>query len=423
MKKILILLVIVVATLTVAPRFIGATAEEKIRELYQQANQNPAWNFEIVEYNRGWFSSQLKVDISLDATNLPTADHFKISLIHDMQHGPLLWKTGGIGVGLVDTVYGIELPVDIQAELGEHQQVVSATSRMDFDGSNISILKINPFSIDKDQNKIDVLAGKFITDIDLSGHISMNGNWKGMSLKSKDNTNVELTDLSIDMEQTSINGEIFGPNALFEGDMEMLIKSIKSVGPEAINIENFSIKSTSQFRDDVADFFVFFGIDKLSIPGQEFTELNYDIGFENFSKESLLELQEVLSEGNNAIDPTQTMQKLQSLVPKLLEKNPVLKVNHLGMKTSSGEIDSTATISISKDKYDPKNLMSLMMAVDAVANGFAPEAFFTGLGMDADVNALVQQNFLVRDGDQLKFNASFKNGQALLNGTSIPLGM
>ena len=66
--------------------------------------------------------------------------------------------------------------------------------------------------------------------------------------------------------------------------------------------------------------------------------------------------------------------------------------------------------------------MTMMFAMDADAKGQAPEAFFANLGMGAQIEQMVQQNFIVRDNDLLKFNFSFKQGQAVLNGNPIPLG-
>jgi len=422
MKKILIISLFTIAVLVLAPRFIGATAEDKIRELYLQASQHPNINFEIVEYNRGWFTSELKVKLNFVFSGAAQNELFDISVIHNMQHGPLLWKTGGLGIGLVDTVYGAELPAKAQAEIEQFQNAISATSRMSFDGSSQSMVKINPFNFDHEGTSIDVLSGEFETMLDMSGRLTFDGNWKGIIVTDTDNSKIELADLSIHMDQTSINGEIFGPRALFEGDMQMIFKNINISGTNPVTIENFSTTSTSKFRDDVADYRVIFAAEKLSAMDQIFTDVAYSITMESFSKEVLIAMQEIMME-NNAPDQNAALQNLQALLPKLIEKNPVIKIDHFGMNTSVGKIDSSVIISVAQEKYDANNPMSLMMAIDAVSNGYAPEAFFTNLGMTSEINSYIEQNLLIRDGDQVKFNASFKDGQVLLNGTAIPLGI
>ena len=78
-------------------------------------------------------------------------------------------------------------------------------------------------------------------------------------------------------------------------------------------------------------------------------------------------------------------------------------------------------VSINQDLYDTNNPMTMMVALNAIANGEGPEEFFTNLGMGGQVEQMVQQNFLVRSAGKLKFDFSFKQGQALLNGNPIPL--
>ena len=422
MKKILIASIFALAVLALAPRFIGATAEDKIRDLYLQANQHANVNFEIVEYNRGWFSSDLKVELKFVSPGVPQSERFDFTVIHHMQHGPLLWKTAGLGVGLVDTVYGIELPPKAQADIQQYQNVMNATSRMSFDGSSQSTVKINPFSYDDEGTTIDVRSGEFESRLEMPARLTLDGNWKGITITDQDNSKVQLVDLSIQMEQTSINGEFFGAKALFEGDMQMVFENIHISGDNPVIIENFSTLSSNKFRDDVVDYSVVFGIDKLSAIGQEFSDVAYSISMESFSTEVILRMQEIMGE-NNSSDPTAILQNFQELLPKLIERNPVIKVDRFGMNTAAGKMESSVTISVAQEKYDANNPMSLMMAIDAVASGYAPESFFNDLGMVSEINSYVQQNLLIRDGDQLRFNASFKDGQVLLNGAAIPLGI
>ena len=154
MKKIIIILGVLFGILAIAPFFIGSQAETKIRELTEKANQNPSFNVEISEYNRGWFSSESKMVLRPSGPAMQLQQDFELVFTQRLQHGPILWTTNGLGFGLADISYGIELSEEVKAEMdkieGLSSDSMTAVSRMAFDGSSDSIFTIKPFTITKD---------------------------------------------------------------------------------------------------------------------------------------------------------------------------------------------------------------------------------------------------------------------------------
>jgi len=429
MKKLAIPFVILIAVLVVPPYFIGSQAEDTVREMYQKASKNPTLDFEVTEYNRGWFSSDVKITLKLATAAVQQNDDFSMVITQNMQHGFILWKTGGLGFGLADIQYGIETSDKFQAELDKIEGLkgdeITALSRLAFDGSSESIMRIADFTVSEKDKKINVKSGEFKTSIVMNEKMTFSGEWNGMTVNESDKQIVEIGALTLDMDQKLIEGDMFSPSALFEGDMSMVLSAINVTGnspAERVNIEGFMIKTSQLFKQDLANVDVLFAIEKLSAMGQQFDDLAYDLSFENIDKATLLAVNQLMMEGE-AADPAMMSQKFQALLPNLIAKNPLVKINRIGTKTPVGEIKTTAQISINSDLYDEKNFMSLMSAVEVVANGYAPEKFFAGFGMAADIDMLVQQNMLVRENDQVKFDLSFKNGQATLNGAPVPLGM
>lgn len=427
MKKVLTIVTLLALVLVVSPKFIGAKGEQTIRELYQQANQNPNIKFEIVEYNRKWFSSDFTLKLSMVSPVAPQMNLFDLTINNHLQHGPLLWTAKGLGLGLVDTVYDIEIPADLETEIKEltsTDDIANASSRMSFDGSTESFITINKISIAKDNVTAKIEPGYFETGFDMDGRVTLDGSWDGMNF-NEGAASVTIGQLKTSLDQTSITGDLFGANALFEGDASIKLATVKVINQnpmESVDIEGIGITSNSEFDNDVANFSVALGVDKVAAAGQEFTKLIYDLSFEKINKAGLLAMNEQLNQASNAADPTLILQKLQETLPLLIESGPVLRINKIGLVTSSGEINTTATISIDKTIYDPQNPLSMMMAVDATASGYAPEAFFTNLGMGAEIYQLIEQKMLLKDGTNVKFEASFKNGEAMLNGGPMPLG-
>ncbi len=428
MKKIILPLLVIVAIFIVAPFFIGSQAESKLKEIYAKANQNPNVKFEIVEYNRGWFSSDAKIELKIVPTTMQPTNDFTLVVFQHMQHGPILWKSNGLGLGLADTKYGVELSEEMQAELdkmeGLDKDAVTAVSRLSFDGSSTSLFTISPFTVNKDNKKIVVKGGEFRTSVEMSGKVTVDGEWQGMQAAENDQTIFDFGVLSIKLDQSLVSGEIFSPSALFEGAFNVSLAKMDIISPtpsETVQIDGMYLTTSTQFANDLAHFDFSLGAKNIKAIGQEFDTLSYDLSLENIDKEVMLELNNMLLQGDN-IDSTIAMEKMQTLLPKLVANDPVFKLNRLGVNTSSGEINTTATVSIDKDSYDAANPMSLMMAVDASADGSAPESFFANLGLAADIDMMVQQNMLVRENDTLKFKIIFQNGQATLNGMAIPLG-
>ena len=114
--------------------------------------------------------------------------------------------------------------------------------------------------------------------------------------------------------------------------------------------------------------------------------------------------------------------QIQSLLPKMIAKNPEFTIKQLGLNTANGAIASAMNFHFDQTIYDPQNPMSLIMAVNAQAQGEAPKAFFTEIGKADDLNEYISQGLLIEENENVMFEFSFVNGQALLNGMPIPLG-
>jgi len=426
MKKIIIALLILIAVLAIPPFFIGSQAESKVREMYTTASEYPNIKFEITEYNRGWFSSDVKIKLLLDVAGAPQSDEDTLIITQRMQHGPLLWKTDGLGIGLADIRYGVEFPREIQAEMdkidGLKGDSVSVVSRLSFDGSSTSSMNIAPFAINKDNHQVNIKAGAFNAVVSMSGKIIASGNWEGMQVKENSRTLVDIDTLSMSVDQLLVDGEMFTQTALFEGDSSVGIKHLDINGyspAETFKISEISFKSATKFKQELANIGFVLSAKKINAVGQEFTDLTYDLSLENINKDTVLAMNNLMLENGG---PDELMETYQDLLPELVKKNPTVKLNKMGVTTSVGEINTNALITVNGEAYDEANLMGLIAGIDASASGYAPASFFDNFGMRSDIEMMVQENMLVRENEQIKFDVSFKNGQLMLNGNPMPMG-
>ncbi|WP_444995038.1 YdgA family protein [Aliikangiella sp. IMCC44359] len=430
MKK-LIILIIATAILLIPPYFIGSKVETILRDQIKKSNVNPSYQIEITDYQKGWFSSSAKMTIALklpsNISNTPEPVHITVN--QNMQHGPLLWKVDGIGIGLVDAIIDFELPKELQSELDKIEELnkdtISITSRTNFDLSTKTKLALKPFTINKEGAVISVKEGTGSFEYDMSGRIAGDSTWQGMSVKDGAEKSFEFGKVTFDIDQQLVIGEMFSPDAIYAGDFNTNITSIalNTNNPaENFSLQNLNLLAKSDVNKEIANIKVVVNMKTLESFQQEFKDLVYDLSFENLDTQVLRKINQALVESQENADPMQSMAKVQGLLPQLIAKNPIIKINKLGVITKDGEIDSDLELAFDQEVYDPNNPMSMMLAIDAQAKGHAPEAFFTGFGLSQQIEQMIQQKILVRDNNNLTFNFTFKSGQALLNGAPIPLG-
>ena len=431
MKKLFIAIIVLAVIFAGAPFFIGSTVETQLREQIEKSNANPSFDISLKSYQKGWFNSYAEIEVAMqlpEAYSGMISDN-KITITQDMQHGPLVTKANGMGLALVDALIEIKLPAELQSELdqleGLEKDLLLITSRTGFNLDNTTYLELKPFSINKEGVALDIKPANGVFSYTLDGQINGQMTWNGLTISEESNSSVELSKLTIETDQQLISGDIFTPSALFNGYFTTSIDLLEITGPseaEKVSMNALKLNVKSDINDKLANFGFVVDVKTLQAIEQSFKDVSLDISFDNLDTPTLTTMNEFMT-NNQGQDPMAAAAKMQELLPQLLKHQPLLKINKLGVTTESGDIDSNLQVSINQDIYDPNNPMTMMVALDAEAKGNAPEAFFTNLGMAATIEEFVNQNLLVREQQNLTFNFSFKNGQALLNGNPMPLGM
>jgi len=426
MKKIIIVILLLITAIVITPFFIGSNVESQFRAQIAKINSNPTYELTITDYKKGWFRSGAELEMSLKMPQMESFPKFKAT--QDMQHGPILWQVDGLGLGLMDSEIEFEIPQDLQDELkkvdGLEEKVLFITSRTAFDLATTTHIHLNEFTVKTDENEINTKPAQGQFSYNMQGHIEGQLNWKGLSITQSGTKALSLGEITIETKQQLVNGEMFSPTAIFDGFFTFALSNLNFSGDtpaEAIEMQELQLKVTSDIKTELANIGIVANVKTLHAISQTFEDLTYDISLENLDVVSLQKINQLVSDSQGG-DPMAMAANVQSLLPQLIEKGPLLKINKIGVQTHAGEIDSNLTLGINQDIYDANNPMTMMLAVDADAKGFAPEAFFTGLGLGANIEQMVQQNFLVRDQEKLSFVFSFKSGQALLNGAPMPLG-
>ncbi|WP_068547408.1 DUF945 family protein [Thalassotalea crassostreae] len=430
MKK-LISLVVIVAIVLISPYFIGQKAEEKVRNMYAQLDQHPQLKISLKEYNRGWFTASAQAELAIELPqddNLPF-EMMTITIDHQLQHGPVL-VNNGIGLGLADITYDMSLPSEIAAamptELDELTYAMENFGRIAFDGSLSSLSKIHGVTMPFDTVDIEILPGEFTSNISMDGQITANGQWQGMKIKEDDTTVVTIGELTLDSTQQIIRGDIFSPMAISTGDFTIELANILVHSPntdDEFGLDKMTFTGNITEDDNKLNAVASLVADKLTVIDQEYNEITYNFSMKNLDIDSYQQLMELFAKLQTMNEQEQAiaMMQLQQLLPQLVSNGFSFSIDKLGFKADEGEIDSNMIITFDADLFDPNNPMTMMMAIDAKANGSAPLAFFESIGKTADIDAMIQQNVLVKEDDKITFSFSFSNGQALLNGAPMPM--
>ena len=433
MKKFIIALVILAFVVLIPPYYIGSEAESMIRDQLAKTNQAGTMTVNLKSYSKGWFGSQATFDFVIPVVddNSQTED-IEFTLIQTMQHGPLLWNSGGLGFGLIDSKIDFELPEDMKADIDKlttiDKNTLTITGRTDFDASSKVDIDLKPFVIEEEDATIQVNAGKGSYSYTMEGKVDGQMSWSGLQVKGKDGKKVNISDMTMKMDSQLISGDIYSPAALFGGEFTMSLAQIELVtgNPlEDFKMSELSADVNTDVQPDLTQIKSKLVVKSVNAMAQDFTDIIYDFSIENIDTQVLKEFNSLVAQAqvNQPADPTIMQNKLQAMLPKLVEKKPEIKINQLGMKTPQGEIATNMMVKVNQDLYDANNPMSMIMALDAKAIGQGPEAFFTGLGMGPMIDQLVSQNMLVRNQELLSFEFVYQQGQALMNGSPMPLGM
>ncbi|MDA3785864.1 MAG: DUF945 family protein, partial [Deltaproteobacteria bacterium] len=187
-------------------------------------------------------------------------------------------------------------------------------------------------------------------------------------------------------------------------------------------------------------------LDHLLLADQQYGPANLKISLANLDAQTVAQLSKEfqalqMQEGNEAM----ARDILSSHVPALLAKSPEIRLEDFSLATSAGACEASARLAFDGGGEMSSNPLLLMGRLSAEAALTSDEGFLAvqtkkiikqricGQHPDPDcdqeaaragnkqLQALTEQGVLVLTGGKYTLKASFKNGQALLNGQPIPL--
>jgi uncharacterized protein YdgA (DUF945 family) len=427
MRKIIMALIVLVIVTLVTPKFIGSVVESEHQAMLEKMKNNPAISIDKHSFDRSWFSGQAITDITINLYD-ETVPHLTISIEEELLFGPVIFSSDGFNLALSHTTAKVNLKDFIADEEIQNfiNDKVTITGLLTFSKDVIARITVDEMSNEVDGNKI--FSEKAYGEFTLSGdkHLLGKFTWGGLTVNTSDE-NVVVGEVNMNIDQTLLLGDFYSGNALSVGDANFLMSSLKATdnaGEKMLAIDKLMLSVLTEAKDDLMKMKLVYSADEIAVMGESYKKANFEVALSNLDTNVLQEFNTFFAQVPDHLDDAylqEHMAELSVLAGKLLEKEPLFEIENLSIETPQGKIQSTFNMSLDKNKFDPANVMSAIFAVNADANGSAPESFFAKLGLLPLLDAYIEQGFLVRVEENLTFEVTFSQGQLQVNGQVIPL--
>ena len=426
MKKAIAVSAVAVASCLILPNFVGNSFQSYHQNTIASIEKNPAISVKDYQFTRSWFNGEAVTTLAIE-TQVPEMPVVDIVLTEALSFGPVNATSDGIQLSLVKSKASFDIPAlaaqpDIVKQLNEHIKINSVVSWL---GNYSTELETLAFQFDENGESISLKPSFGV--FTLSGDtLTGDYEWQGLSVEGKGKT-IEVAPVSLTVDQTLIAGDMYSGDAVSVGDFSLVLDKFSftdSATKQQITIKNMNMLGVTDEHDDLLDLKLTYSADEVEAMGKKITDSNLVIAMRNLDIKAIQEINRATQSFTSDPQSAAAQQALVALIPtamKMLDHSPVLAIEELSMVTEHGKLATKATLDINKDLVDINNPMSIVAAMNVVADGAAPEAFFQQFGLSPMIDGYVQQGLLTKDEGNLSFTASFAQGQLTVNDKVMPL--
>lgn len=426
MKKLLIVLLVIIAIVTVSPTFIGSIVADKRQSIISQLNETKGIEVSSKSYSAHWFGAQSSLEISLQLAQ-EGLGNITIVVDEQLSFGPVIITDDDWYLALGHSDISFNSPSGLVDDeiMTFINEKVHFSAMLTFDDNVVAHIKTDEVSFaDGDTQFIaQPSAGQFslINKKDFVGEL----NWGGFELKSTDGRFV-IGPVLMDTQQSIVSGNYLEGTAILSGDAKFLVDNINFsdiTGSEVFTLQKLLFTTSVKIEDDLLVLSLACGAEEMVTAGQTFKQPNLDIVLADIDVNALQALNILLASLPTNIDEqpmsAEVSKAIAELADKFLAKDPSLKITDLSLVAEQGKIISNFNLQIDKTRFDSKNLMSVMSALNADATGNAPADFFTQFGVTPMINTFVEQGYLIEKDKVLSFAAKYSQAQLQVNGKAI----
>jgi len=473
MKKVIVALVVLIALLALGlPGIIGGSTQANLEANIAQLDENPVLALTVADYDRGWFSSHARVEVSLDEGYLELLNAAgqvdfddgidgeifsgkAISVNVDLAHGPIAFLDGiclcmsRVHARLDDRDATIAMITD---ELGM-PYLAELDGRVSYGGTFSFTSNIPP-----------------IEYLDESGQLSFSGLTQEGTLDGADLQGVAHAQrLLVDADGSTASFENLALNAdssrvnhiLWAGDFSASLERVSIAdaltGSGSIDIGGLRMEGNVDLNDtgELLDATVTYAADSVTVPQEELalSDTQLTVRFANLSVAAVTDYYEIML-NVDAANPASAAMALPPVITRLLENNPSVALDPIRFTLNDESLVaavSLRTVNGDRGGIDLTNPMVLLGMFEASANltaakplleNLATQAAMAQLGTldesqipgDQDLESMAEaqtqlmiatflgQGYIIDDGENYTTEIEYSNGEVRVNGMPLPLG-
>ncbi len=462
MKKFLLLFVIVAAALLAIPGYVGYQAEERYQLLVDRLEAS-GFQVQSHDYQRGWFGAIASTAFVLpipqpSATDPDNVSEFGFTINSDIVHGPLM-PSGGVGLGEIDT----SILVDGESVFPEDYPAKILT-QVSWNGSGSTVIDLPAAEIPAQEERPKIDFGG------MSGQVVFDAGF------SKVDTRIELPNLAasegeakrIVLKGVRVESKSWvDESGLMLGDGSFGIQRIEFVDVDSLTsviLQDIGADVDSGKQGENVSGKITYSLQSADINGDHYGPGMLEMSMANLPAEVLVSIQQGMEDIQRQKLP-QSQQALAAMTvlmsngPKLLKSDPKFSIDRFSVKTPQGDVQGRFSLQpVGLQWKEIANMAAVVDKLEAAAELKMPEAFYRFLfaqqvrnqvmqqmemrrqmGEEVDVpepheldamadtaaeeqlQRLLTQEILVRDGSMLSTRATLSSGLLSVNGKTIPL--
>jgi len=435
-------------------------------------------------YQRGFLSTRAETLVEMTVPKAgseegqePTTETLQMVLEHTMHHGPLSFGGPPGHVSFSPALATVETRLvrvvtgdgdqafeNLLQEIPELKESVSF-ARVGFDGATNGLLQIPPFEKRDDD-------GQF-----LWGGVTFTTEYAPRAktlVGTFDMPRMEFRKAGGGMRWSGIHGQFDLVEAfpmLFVGTSKMVFGPMavtQSKQPEGestvFELQEIELASDSRCEGTLVHINQTMKLDGASFDGKVYGPLLFDVEMKNLDGQVLSDFQQQIQSVYREADSFMPEVLVAKVLPmygelftKLLAGNPELNVKRLYVATPMGEAEGTFRLKLAGlqgvDPQDPAALMKCLQHIDSAADAAVDESLVRGILVSSlksslqkagdgtarqpvgdkeiegmvdqqlagQLEALVAQHFIVREGKKIKSSATFNHGELVVNGQPMPV--
>lgn len=466
MKKVFAAVIVVLAVVAWAGAayVVGGDVEKRYGEFLADAGSWGPISVETRSYERGVLSSTAETVLTFALPqDDPSAAPETLELIlgQVFRHGPLPFG-GAPALARIETrLAGVSMnggdAGEFLEKFPELKQAALKTS-VSFGGTTASRLRIPPFERRFDEGEMKSEGFAFESEY-APGAKTLVGNLElpGMEYRSEEGTvtiggirgrfdlNEVLPRLYVGKNKVTFDGLTLSQANAADGDIRDL------------RMKDLAITLDSTYENSLVGCRELVELAEVTVDGDTFGPSVFDLEIKNLDGQALSEFQEQLQEVYRGMQSSNPEEQLVQLVPlylqlfdRLLAGKPELNIHRLHLASPRGNLGGSGHLRFVGD--GGASLGDMAALSSRIEAGFELEIHerlvrsllganmknsleqdeASGLSaaeveqqleqaVDSEIEALLAQNFVVREGDKLKGTAGFKEGVLTLNGETLPL--